>query len=239
MSQKSYSLHSDKICIGEEQIDLYSQEGFDLLSELWLKVGWNQRYHYTFKWMGLPVLQLPDDLLRLQEVIFEVKPDVIIETGIALGGSLLFYASLCKTLGHGRVIGIDIDLRECNRKKLEEHALAPYLTLIDGDSADPKIASKLGVEGKKVLVVLDANHSKNHVAKELENFAPLVSVGSYLIVCDGFKEKLVSVPRGKEHWKEDNPLEAVRQFLCHHPEFVLERDFSVSHLTNGWLKKRC
>jgi len=237
MRNRDYSLQSDLLSFQGKSVPLYSKEGFALLSELWLKVGWNERHHYSFNWMGIPILQLPDDLLRLQELVFEVKPDVIIETGIALGGSMLFYASLVKALDHGRVIGIDVDLRPCNRKQIEEHALAEFITLIDGDSAETTIIEKLNLKDEKVLVVLDSNHSKNHVAKELELFAPLVSQGSYLVVCDGFKAKVSDVPRGKESWVKDNPLEAVSEFLQNHPEFSLEKDHLVTHLNGGILKR--
>lgn len=238
MSSMSYSLQSEKIGFAGKEVPLYSKEGFEMLSKLWLKVGWNQRHHYSFEWMGLPVLQLPDDLLRLQEIVFEVKPDLIIETGIAMGGSMLFYASLVKALGHGRVIGIDIDLRPPNRKKIEEHVLAPYISLIDGDSSDRMIVEKLDLKDEKVLVILDSNHSKRHVEQELEIYSPLVSSGSYLIVCDGFKADVVDVPRGKPRWKEDNPLEAIGPFLEKHPEFFVDKEHPVTHLSGGFLKRK-
>ena len=237
MLSKNISLQSDILCIDGKEVPLYSQEGFALLSSLWMKVGWNQRHHYNFKWMGAPVLQLPNDLLRLQEIIFEIKPDVIIETGIAMGGSMLFYASLVKAIGHGRVIGIDVDLRPTNRKYIEESVLSPFITLVDGDSSNPRVVDCFQIEDEKVLVVLDSNHSKKHVAKELEIFAPLVSADSYLIVCDGFKGEVSDVPRGKERWREDNPLKAVDDFLKNHPEFFRDKEHPITHLTGGFLKK--
>src|SRR5215831_12677103 len=102
-------------------VDLYTDEAFTLLSQQWLKVGWNQKYTYSFTWLGRPIIQLPEDMIRIQEVIYAIKPDVIIETGIALGGSLVFYASLCKLMGNGRVIGIDIEIRPHNRIAMENH----------------------------------------------------------------------------------------------------------------------
>jgi len=117
-----------------KHIALYSDEGFGLVKALWLKVGWNQKYNYTFTWFGVPIIQLPDDMLRYQEVVFAVQPDVIIETGIAHGGSLVFSASLCKLMGRGRVIGIDIDVRPHNRVRLESHPLKNLITLIEGSS---------------------------------------------------------------------------------------------------------
>ncbi|NGX60784.1 MAG: Rhamnosyl O-methyltransferase [Chlamydiae bacterium] len=235
----------------DEEIPLYSKEAFSLLSELWLKAGWNLRYHYTFSWLGRPVLQLPEDLLRMQEVLWELKPDLVIETGIALGGSLLFYASLCQLNGKGSVVGIDIDLRPQNRTAIENHPLFPWITLLDGDSLAPATHEKLAslTKGKKsVLVVLDANHSYHHVRQELEQFAPLVTPGSYLVVADGFKKSLADVPRGKTRWEWDNPLNAIEDFLADHPEFTLqypERRYNrspvrlpVTHFPSGWLLKQ-
>jgi cephalosporin hydroxylase len=232
----------------EGEFSLYSPEAFEILSETWLKVGWNGRYHYTFTWLGRPVLQLPEDLIRLQEVIWELKPDVIIETGIAMGGSLLFYATLCQALGNGRVVGVDIDLKPHNREKLLHHPLSPYITFINGDSAHPDTISQIQIApDETVLVILDSNHSKRHVLKELELYSQLVTPGSYLIVADGFKKHLVDVPRGKEQWSWDNPSAAVKEFLASHPEYALkvpERRYNrsltrknVTHFQDGWLMR--
>ncbi|HDS01576.1 MAG TPA: hydroxylase, partial [candidate division Zixibacteria bacterium] len=119
-----------------KKYDLYSRESFELISRYWVKVGWSMKYPYTFSWLGRPVIQLPEDMIRVQEVLFKVQPDVIIETGVAHGGSLVFYASLCKALGKGRVIGIDIEIRPHNRSAIESHFLFPYITLIEGSSTD-------------------------------------------------------------------------------------------------------
>src|SRR5438105_2932621 len=113
---------------------LYSKKAFELLSRLWLKVGWNEKYPYTFTWMGRPLIQLPEDVLRIQEVVYRIKPDWIIETGVAHGGSLILYASLCKAMGKGRVIGVDIEIRKHNRAAIEAHELSPYITLIEGNA---------------------------------------------------------------------------------------------------------
>ncbi len=245
-SQMKYTVDTaaQTLTTEEGEIPLYSTEAFQILSTSWLKVGWNAHYHYTFTWLGQPVLQLPEDLIRLQEVIFELKPDVIVETGVAMGGSLLFYATLCQAIGKGRVIGIDIDLRPHNRKKLNH----PLLTLIDGNSIYPETLSQIKIsQGESVLVILDSNHSKSHVLAELNAYAPFVTPGSYLIAADGFKKELVDVPRGKESWSWDNPSDAVEDFLDSHPEFILElpeRRYnrspireSVTHLQNAWLKR--
>ena len=113
-----------------ETLELYSPTGFAALSRLWLTVGWSLKYSYQFSWLGRPIIQLPEDLIRIQELIYQVKPDVIVETGVAHGGGQVFFASLCKLLGRGRVIGVDVEIRPHNRAALEAHALSPLITLI-------------------------------------------------------------------------------------------------------------
>lgn len=204
---------------------LYSEEAFNLISDAWVKVGWNQKYIYTFTWMGRPIIQLPEDMVRLQEVIYTVKPDVIIEAGVAHGGSLIYYASLCKVIGKGRIIGIDIEIRPHNRKAIEAHELFPYITLIEGSSVDTTIVDQvksLVKPGETVLVLLDSNHTKAHVLGELRAYAPLVSVGSYIVATDGVMEYVADVPRGNPEWTWDNPMRAADDFLAENPDFVLE-----------------
>src|SRR5262249_34591470 len=137
----------------------------------WLAVGWTQRYSYSFTWLGRPLIQLPEDVIRIQEVIHRVKPDVIVETGVAHGGSLIFYASLCKATERGRIVGVDIEIRPHNRAAIEAHPLAKYITLIEGSSTDPGIVERVKSHikpGETVLVILDSNHSRKHVLDELE-----------------------------------------------------------------------
>src|SRR3954452_21075341 len=158
-------------------VDLYSDDGFRLISDLWVKTGWNQKYTYSFSWFGVPMIQLPEDVLRYQEVVFRLQPDVIIETGVAHGGSAVFSASLCRLMGKGRVIAVDIEIRPHNRARIERHPLAPLITLIEGSSTAPEIVNKvrsLVAPGESVLVMLDSDHSFNHVTAELEAYAPLV-----------------------------------------------------------------
>lgn len=205
---------------------LHSPEAFAVISRLWVRTGWALRYEYGFTWMGRPVIQLPDDLLRVQEVIYRVRPDVLVETGVAHGGSLVFYASLFRAMGQGRVIGIDVDIRPHNRKAIEEHELAPLITLVQGNSVDPAVVEKVSVEvegeSTQVLVVLDSKHTRAHVAAELEAYASLVSPNSYLVVTDGIMEDLHDVPPGRPEWRSDNPRAATTEFLTRHPEFELE-----------------
>src|SRR5947199_3655511 len=128
---------------GERVLPLYSPEAFALVGRLWVEVGWAQKYSYTFTWLGRPVVQLPEDLVRVQEVLHRVRPDVVIETGVAHGGSLVFYASLCKAMGRGRVVGVDVEIRPHNRAAIESHALAGYITLIEGSSTDEETLRRL------------------------------------------------------------------------------------------------
>jgi cephalosporin hydroxylase len=224
---------------GHEQVPLYSPRGFELLSELWLKVGWDQKYSYTFTWLGRPIIQLPEDVLRIQEVVFSVRPDVIIETGVAHGGSLIFYATLCKALGQGRVIGIDLEIRPPNRQAIERHPLASFITLIEGSSTNAAVIERvksLIAPGEKVLVLLDSCHTAEHVRKELQAYHPFVSVGSYIVATDGIMRDLHDLDRGKPEWMWNNPTTAVRQFVQRHPEFVLEQppwSFNESPLTRN------
>ena len=237
---------------GDSQIiPLYSQEAFQIISQQWLKLGWNQKYTYTFSWLGRPIIQLPEDLMRIQEVIYKVKPDVIIETGIAHGGSLIYYASLFQAIGKGRVIGLDIEIRIHNRQALESHELFPLITLIEGSSIAPEIVRQvksLVKPGETVMVVLDSCHTKQHVLAELKYYYDLVSPGSYIVVTDGIMKNLDDVPRGKAEWKLDNPAEAAIEFVAQHPEFVIEQPqwpFNESELTqnithwpSAWLRRQ-
>lgn len=232
------------------QLPLYSKEAFELISKQWVKVGWNQKYPYTFSWMGRPIIQLPEDILRTQEVIFSLQPDVIIETGVAHGGSLIFYSSLCKALDKGRVIGVDIEIRPHNRKAIEEHPLNDRITLIEGSSVDSNIVEQVRAlvkPNETVLVILDSNHSYQHVMAELIAYSPLVTPDSYIVATDGIMLDLADVPRGQEHWDRDNPAEAALDFAASNPEFTIEQPswpFNESDLTNNithwphaWLKR--
>jgi cephalosporin hydroxylase len=231
-------------------VPLYSKEAFELLSREWVRVGWAERYPYTFTWMGRPVIQLPEDVMRVQEVIYRVKPDVLIETGVAHGGSLILYASLFAAMGKGRVVGVDIEIRPQNRAAIEAHPLARSISLIVGSSTDDAIVDQVREHvrpGETVMVILDSNHTRAHVAEELEKYAPLVTPGSYIVATDGIMEDLWDVPHGTEGWKTDNPSEAARQFAAAHPEFVLEQpawDFNesklehnITHWPDAWLRR--
>lgn len=230
---------------------LYSREAFEEISRIWLKVGWNEKYPYTFSWFGRPIIQLPEDIVRTQEVIYRVKPDLIIETGVAHGGSLVLYASLCKAMGKGRVVGIDIEIREHNRAAIEAHELSSYITLVEGSSVSAEVMAevkKLVRPGETVMVILDSNHTKAHVAAELDAYASLVTSGSYIVATDGSMMFLDDVPRGEREWKDDNPSAAAIEFAARNPEFVLEQPAwpfnesglkeNITHWPNAWLRRK-
>lgn len=230
--------------------DLYSRQSFEFISMQWLKVGWNQKYPYTFSWLGRPIIQAPEDIIRAQEVIYRLKPDVIVETGVAHGGSLIFYASLCKAMGKGRVIGVDIEIRPHNRKAIEAHELFPYITLIEGNSVGAEVVGQvrsLIKRGESVLAFLDSNHTRAHVLAELEAYHELVTPGSYIVATDGSMKDLYDVPRGKPDWMGDNPTAAAREFAERHAGFVIEQPAwpfneselkqNITHWPVGWLRR--
>jgi cephalosporin hydroxylase len=210
---------------GETTHPLSSPEAFRLISKAWLRCGWDTKYVYSFSWMGRPIIQLPEDVLRIQEVIYRVKPDVIVETGVAHGGSLIFYASLFRAMGRGRVIGIDIEIRPHNRRAIEAHEMKPLITLVEGSSIEPAIVEAvraLITPGETVLVLLDSNHTKAHVLAELEAYGPLVTPGSYIVATDGIMKEVAGAPRTAPDWTWNNPLDAAVEFASRHPEFSLE-----------------
>ncbi|MEN9843784.1 MAG: hypothetical protein RLZZ612_1613 [Pseudomonadota bacterium] len=236
---------------GSETLYLHSKYAFEIISQEWVRLGWNQRYQYTFSWMGRPIIQLPEDMLRIQEVIYQIKPDVIIETGVAHGGSLIFYSSLCKAMNHGRVIGIDIEIRPHNRIAIESHPLSDRITLIEGSSTAPEVVEQvksLVKKDKTILVILDSNHTYDHVTEELTAYAEIVTSGSYIVATDGIMSDLADMPRGHPHWITDNPTKAAIDFVKNHPEFLIEQPAwlfneselsqNITHWPGAWLKRR-
>lgn len=210
----------------EEIVPVFSKEGFELISKLWLKQEWNQLHWQSFSWFGLQIWQLPEDIMRLQEVVAVVQPDVIVETGISKGGSAVFFSTMCRLLGKGRVISIDIHIPDEVRRAIEQSSFADRITLIEGDSASNEVVEQIRAlinPGEKVFVFLDSDHSKKHVMRELNAYAGLVSVGSYIVATDGVMQSLTDTPYGKREWGEDNPAAAAREFAAGRPEFVLKR----------------
>jgi cephalosporin hydroxylase len=230
----------------DDQTQVFSlgtPEAFSLISEAWLRCGWDNKYVYGFTWLGRPVIQLPEDMFRIHELIYRLKPDVLVETGVAHGGSLVFYATLFHAMGKGRVIGVDIEIRPHNRKAIETHKLSKYITLIEGSSIDAGTVEQVRSQvqaGDRVLVVLDSNHTKAHVLGELRAYSPMVTPESYIVACDGIMSKLIGAPRSQEDWEWNNPREAVREFLMNGGDFVLEEpafpfnEGSISERVTYW-----
>ncbi len=238
------------LTIDGETVDLHTPEAFAALSRAWLRLGWGQRHSYGFTWLGRPLIQLPEDALRYQEVVWRLRPDVIVETGIAHGGSLALSASVLELLGHGHVVGVDIDIRPPNRAALDAHPLRHRMTLLEGSSTDPVVLARVRAavgEARTVLVVLDSDHSRAHVRAELEAYAPLVTPGSWIVATDGIMRDLDGVPGAGEGWARDNPAQAARDFLAEHPEFELappERAFDetrgvppLTYWPDAWLRR--
>lgn len=209
----------------EQHYAFDTPEAFKVISDLWLRAGWDNKYVYSFTWLGRPIIQLPEDLIRIQEVIFSIRPDVIVETGVAHGGSVVFYASLCKAMNHGRVIGVDIEIRPPNRQAIESHELASLITLIEGSSIEPVIVDEVKAQiapGEKVMVLLDSCHEKDHVLAELSAFSKIVSPGSYIVAMDGIMGKLVNAPRSQPDWFWNNPKQAAIEFVAGDSSFAIE-----------------
>ena len=251
-------IENSKIYIGNKEVELYSKEGFKLLSDLWVKVGWDQKHLYGFSWLGRPIIQLPDDMIRYQEVVWNIKPTVIIETGIAHGGSLIYSASLLKLIGdeNSKVIGIDIDIRKHNLEAIKSHPLSESIILIEGSSIDLKIIEEVKKhlkEEDKVLVVLDSCHDYTHVLEELKLYSLLVSKGSYIICTDGIQRDLKDSPRAilqyKESstWATNNPFNAILDFIEQNQNFEIsepvftfnesEIDFRITHWPSAYIKR--
>jgi cephalosporin hydroxylase len=208
------------------------------------------KYSYNFSWMGRPIIQYPQDIVAMQEIIWDLKPDLIIEAGIAHGGSLIFYASILELLsisglGEGSVLAVDIDIREHNRKEIEAHPMAKRIEMIQGSSVSPEIIEEIKkkAEGKKrVLVLLDSNHTHQHVLDELVAYAPLVSKGSYCVVFDTFIEDMPDGSYPDRPWGPgDNPKTAVWKYLENHPEFEIDKSIQnkllITVCPDGYLKK--
>jgi cephalosporin hydroxylase len=203
-------------------------------------------YSYNFSWMGRPIIQYPQDMIAMQEIIWQLKPDLIIETGIAHGGSLIYYASLLELIGKGEVLGIDIDIRSHNREEIEKHPMFKRITMIEGSAIAKETVEQVQqfARGRQtVLVSLDSNHTHDHVLQELELYSPFVTAGSYLVVFDTIVEYL---PQeyfiGKRPWGVgNNPKTAVDKFLADHNNFTIDQSIDnkllISVAPGGYLKR--
>ena len=223
---------------GQDQItfDLYSKEGFEMLSNLMIKVGAEKRLMYEASWLGRPIIQFPSDIIAIQELLWQIKPDFVIETGVAHGGSLILSASILDMIGHGEVIGIDIDIREHNRREIENHNLFKRIHLIEGSSIDQKIISKiykLTSASQKVVVILDSNHSQEHVSEELRAYSKIVTPKSYIVVHDGAQAWVSDIPSGKKEWKDNHPLNSINNFLENNPQFSIDEKFNRWGVTSS------
>jgi cephalosporin hydroxylase len=209
------------------------------------------KYAYNFFWLGRPLIQIPQDLQAFQEIIWEVKPDLIIETGIAHGGSLIFSASMialleyCGEIEKGDVLGLDIDIREHNKKAIEAHPLSKKITMYEGSSIDPIIVNKVkkfAKDKKKILVFLDSNHTHEHVLGELRAYSPLVTVGSYCIVGDTGIEDIEQDLIVDRNWgKGNSPKSALKTYLKENDDFIIDKYYETKVLvtgsSDGYLKK--
>jgi cephalosporin hydroxylase len=231
----------------KERIESYTRDPeFKGLSQAWISQAMRKYWVYNFTWMGRPIIQNPVDMIALQEIVWAIKPDLIIETGVAHGGSVIYSASLLELVGHGEVIGIDIDIREHNRPLIENHPMGKRLTLIEGSSIDPVVIAQvhaLAAGKERVLVCLDSNHTHEHVMAELAAYASLVTPGSYCIVFDTIVEDMPPGSFPNRPWEVgDNPKTAVIEFLSAHPEFETDAHYADKLMTSlvgcGYLRRK-
>jgi cephalosporin hydroxylase len=229
--------------------NLYTKKAFNILSNFWMEYAWNQKYTYRFTWLGYPIIQLPDDIINIQELIYKEKPKYIIETGVAHGGSIVFYASIAKLLNLKKVIGIEKKIRKKNLIKLKKSPLKNFFQIIEGDSTSPKIVKKVSsiIKKEKTLVILDSNHSFDHVYKELISYSNILKKNSFIIATDGIVDVMKFAPRRFKYNKKGGPVLAIKKFLVKNKKFEeflptnlfneSKVDKNLTHWQNGWLKK--
>lgn len=228
---------------------LISDQGADRevlqLGNQFLEKTGKYKYTYNFKWMGRPIIQFPQDMVAMQEIIWEMKPDLIVETGIAHGGSLVYYASILELIGgEGEVLGIDIDIRDHNRVEIEKHPMFKRINMLEGSSVDEIIVNqvfKYAEAKKNILVCLDSMHSHSHVLKELEYYSPLVKKNGYLVVYDTAIEDMPIGSYPDRPWdKGDNPKTAVWKFLENNDRFEIDKSIEnklvITVAPDGYLR---
>ena len=231
----------------KERIESYSSnKELQTLSSKWVEKSMRAKYVYNYTWMGIPIIQFPEDIVAMQEIIWNVKPDLIIETGIAHGGSILFSASMLELIGgEGEVLGIDIDIREHNRQRIEKHPMSNRVKMISGSSVSEDTIQqvmKVAKNKKNILVCLDSNHTHEHVMQELKLYAPLVSIGSYCVVFDTFVEDMPDDLFPDRPWSVgDNPKTAVKEFLQVNSNFEIDQSVHnkllITVAPGGYLKR--
>lgn len=214
------------------------------LSRKWFVRAFSHEYSYHFSWLGRPIIQFPQDIVAIQEIIWRTKPDLIIETGIAHGGSLIFSASILELIGKGKVLGIDIDIRKHNRKEIEKHPLKKRITMLEGSSLDEDILKKVkkyAQNKKRILLFLDSFHTNDHVLKELEIYSPFVKKGGYIVAFDTIIEFMPKNSFPHRPWgKGNNPQTAVKKFLGQNKRFKIDKEFErkllITSCSDGFLK---
>ncbi len=235
----------------QEILDLGHDHSLKDASKDWMNKANAKKYSYHFEWMGRPIIQYPQDIMAMQELIWQVQPDLIIETGIAHGGSLIFFASMlelnaaCGGPNDAEVLGVDIDIRAHNREAIEAHPMFRRISMIQGSSIAPEIIAQVqarAVDKKRILISLDSNHTHDHVFAELQAYAPLTSVGSYCVVFDTVIEDMPAEMFPDRPWGPgDNPKTALRSYLKEHPEFEIDRQINnkllISVAPDGYLKR--
>lgn len=216
------------------------------LTAEWFNASLRYEYLHHFSWLGIPIIQCPQDVMAMQEIIWKTKPDLIIETGIAYGGSLVFYASMLEIIGNnGQVLGIDIDIRKHNRMKIEKHPMFKRISMIEGSSVDKHVLKNVyqfAAGKQKVLVVLDSNHTHEHVLQELHSYSSLITMHSYLVVFDTVIEDIPDeLCKGRPWDKESNPKSAVREFLKTNKRFEIDKEIEkkllITVAPDGYLKR--
>lgn len=203
-----------------------------------------EKYSYNFSWMGRPIIQYPQDMIAMQELIWDIKPDLIIETGVAHGGSLIYYASLMELIGKGEIVGIDIDIRAHNRAAIEAHPMFKRITLLEGSSLSEEIVNevkKLAKDKATIMVSLDSNHTHEHVLEELKLYAPLTTVGSYCVVFDTIVEDMPKAMYDRPWDVGNNPKTAVWEYLKQNDSFEIDKQIDnkllISVAPDGYLKR--
>ena len=234
------------------RIEMFGKDTeFQNRSRDWLEESMRKSYVYNFSWMVRPIIQNPIDIMAMQEIIWEVKPDLIIETGIAHGGSLVFSASMlelnaaCGGPGDAEVLGIDIGIRPHNREAIKAQPMCKRITMIEGSSIAPEIVAQVKAKAKgkmRILICMDSNHTHDHVLAELEAYAPLTSVGSYCVVFDTFVEDVPADVFQDRPWHPGNsPKTAVWEYLKSHPEFEIDKTIPnkllITVAPDGYLKR--
>ena len=233
IKEKSLSLGLDNDIFKKSKNLIYDLDAYD--------------YNYLWTWMGVPIIQLPADIMATQEVIWKTKPDIIIETGVARGGSLIFMASILEVIGKGKVIGVDIDIRKHNRESIELHPLSKRINLIEGGSVDKDTLAEVKShirKGSRVMVVLDSDHSREHVLNECREYGSMVTQGCYLVVADTLvghiEEKDAPTNRSKLWFKGNDPLSAANDYLNENDRFEIDDEINgklvLSSSPGGYLR---